>query len=105
GPQEVLDHLAIGRAGELEDGRHVPWIAAHEHDVRRLDRDIRSGTDRNAEVRCDQRWRVVDTVTDHRNGQAARLDLANLLRLWMRQNFCEVFVEPKARGDRFGNLS
>src|SRR5207249_10337891 len=33
-PPEVLHHLAIRSASELDDRRHVAGIGAHQHDVR-----------------------------------------------------------------------
>ena len=45
-----------------------------ERDVRRLDRDVRPGADRDPEVRLGERRRVVDPVADHRDRSAAGLE-------------------------------
>ena len=50
-PPEVLHHLAVGRPAERDDSRHVSRIASHEHDVARLDGDVRAGADRDPDVR------------------------------------------------------
>ena len=40
--------------------------ALHQHDVRRVDGDVRAGADGDADVRAGQGGGVVDAVADHR---------------------------------------
>ena len=34
-PDEVLDHLVVGRPRQFDRGHHVPWVAANQHDAGR----------------------------------------------------------------------
>ena len=54
GPPEVLHHLPVRRPSELNDGKRVAWVAAHEDDVRRLYRDVRASADGDPDVRLDE---------------------------------------------------
>ena len=99
-PQQVLDHLAVGRAGQADDREHVARVAAHQHDVGRLDGHIRPGADGDAEVGFDQRGGIVDAVADHGDRQSACFISPDLRRLLLRQDLGEELVEAELAGHR-----
>jgi len=46
-PPEVLEHLPVGRAGQLDDLRDVARVGPYQHDVTGLHCDIGAGADRD----------------------------------------------------------
>ena len=63
--------------------------------ARRLDRDIRSGADRDADVRAGERGRVVDAVADHRDRAAVLLQAGHDIRLLPGQHLGEDLVDAE----------
>src|SRR5207245_1970617 len=55
-PEEVLPHLHDGGLREANRGQHILWIAAHQHDLRRL------GRMRSATAMSPARWLSTATV-------------------------------------------
>ena len=106
GPPQVLHHLAVRRAGEVDDRRHVAGVRAHQNDVRRLDRHVGPRADRDPHVGLGQRGCVVHAVAGHPYREAARLHLLDLRRLLIRQDLREVLIEGELVRDppshRFG---
>ena len=72
-PEEVFLDVADDRAAQLHGGRDVEKITAHQHNIRRLDGDVRTGTDGNADVCARKGGRIVDAVADHGDLLAALL--------------------------------
>ena len=72
-PEEVFLDVADDRAAQLHGGRDVEKVTAHQHNIRRLDGDVRTGTDGNADVCARKGGRIVDAVTDHGDLLAALL--------------------------------
>ena len=86
--------------------RHVARVAAHQHDVARLDRHVRPGADGDAHVGRHQRRRVVHAVAHHRHPLALALQLLDLRRLLLRQHLAKTVSMPSSSrhgvGDRLG---
>ena len=66
-------------------GRHVAQPAFHKHNIRRINSDIRSCSDGNADIRTGQRRSIVDSVTDHGN-LAFFLELSDHTLLTVRED-------------------
>lgn len=69
-PDQIVNHLAVGRASEADDRRHVVRVALDQNDVRRLDGDIRSSADRDADIGLSERGRIVDAVASGRRASS-----------------------------------
>ena len=67
GPPKVLHHLTIGHPRQRDNSRHISWVAPHQHYVAGLNRDVRPGPDRDADVCRDQRGRVVHAIPHYRD--------------------------------------
>ncbi len=80
------------------------WVATDQRDVRRLDRDVRTGADGDPEVGLGEGRRVVDAVPDHRDGTAATLEPLDDRRLGVGQDLGDDLVgwDPDLVGDRLG---
>src|SRR3546814_3185860 len=100
GPPQVLDHLAIGGLAQFDDRWHVARVAAHEYDVAGLDRDVRPCADGDADVGREQRRRVIDTVTHHRDALALSLQFPDLCHLVLGQYLGEDCVDVEFLRDR-----
>ena len=61
------------RAGQPDRVRGHPQVPAHQRQVARLDRRVRAGAHREAQVGGGERRRVVDAVADHGDGAALGL--------------------------------
>jgi hypothetical protein len=60
-PTEVLTHLAKSPAADGQRRRNIERVRTHQHDVRRLDGDVRTGADRDPQIGAGERGSVVDT--------------------------------------------
>ena len=85
-PEEVLLDVADHRSAQLHGGGNVQKVAAHQHDVRRLDGDVRTRADSDADVRTREGGRVVDAVADHGDLFATFLQPPDLALLVLRQH-------------------
>ena len=103
-PEKVLFDVADDRAAQLHGGRDVEKIAAHQHDIRRLDSDVRARTDGNADVCARKGGRVVDAVADHGNLLAALLQAVDLALLILRQHLGHDAVHADLTADGLGGL-
>ena len=65
GPEQVLVYVAQRGAGHADGGGDVAQLALHEHDVGRVDGDVGTGSDGDADVGAGQGGGVVDAVADH----------------------------------------
>lgn len=95
GPPQVLDHLPVCRLAQREDPRHVARIASHEDDITGLDGDIRPGANRDPHVSRHERRCIVDTVPHHRHALPLPLDLLNLRRFLVGQDFGEDRIDAQ----------
>src|SRR6185312_12175863 len=75
------------------------WIASHENYVACFDRNLRSGSDRHADVGGDECWRVVNTVAHHRHTLALPLQRFDVRRLVLRQHLREHGVDTEIAGN------
>ena len=57
--------VAQGCAAQANRGGNVRKLTLHQHDICRVNRDIRAGADGDADIRTGERGRVVDAVADH----------------------------------------
>ena len=67
GPKQVFMDVPKGRPPETDRRRHIREPVLHQYHIRRIDRDICTGTDRDAEIRAGEGRRIVDAVSDHRD--------------------------------------
>ena len=101
-PPQVLADGALGRAGQLDGRGHAVQVSAHQRQVARLDRNVRAGAYRDAQVGLDQRGRVVDAVTDHRDRPTTGLKAGDLVLLAIGQHLGERTVDADLGGDGGG---
>ena len=66
-PEQIFVDVAQRRPAETDRRGHIGQSGIHQNNVRRIDRHVRPGSDRDAGVRPGQRRRVVDAVADHRH--------------------------------------
>ena len=64
-PEQILQYITVSFARESDSCCHIQNTALHEHNIRGIDCNIRSGSDRNADISSGQSRRVVYTVADH----------------------------------------
>ena len=76
GPEQILVDVAQGGAAQADGGGHIGEPGVHQHHVRRINGDVRSGTDGDAGVGAGQGRGIVDAVADH-GDLAGGLQLAN----------------------------
>ena len=55
---------SVARLRRMAAG-HIAQAALHQHDVRRVDGDVRARADGDADIRAGEGGRVVDAVADH----------------------------------------
>ena len=101
-PEEVLLDVADDRPAQLHGGGNVQKVAAHQHNVRRLDGDVRARTDGDADVRAREGRRVVDAVADHGDLFAAFLQTSDLALLVLRQHLGHHAVHTDLTADGLG---
>ena len=77
-PEEVALDRGERAAREPDRVGGRAQVAGDEREVGRLDRDVRAGADREAEVGLRERGRVVDAVADHRDDLAGVLEPPHL---------------------------
>ena len=107
-PEQILLDDAHGAARQGERTGRGGKIAAHEHDVRALDRHVRAVAHGNADVRLFERGGIVDAVADHRNPlsrlpvelRALRLVLLHVGQLIFGEHFRVYHVRGDARALR-----
>ena len=98
-PPEVLMHFSERRMGQFDGADHVERVALHQHDVGTLHRDIRAGTDCEADIGLGQSRSVVHAVADHADLLALRLEFLDLACLVARQHVGEHSVDPETLRD------
>ena len=101
-PEEVaLDRRE--RAAREPDGiRARAQVARDERDVGGLDRDVRAGADREAEIGLRERRGIVDAVADHRDDAALVLQPADDSGLVLGQDVGDHLGDPHLGGDGAG---
>jgi CO/xanthine dehydrogenase Mo-binding subunit len=62
----LVFHLPERRRADLQGGRHIQGVRAHEHHVGGLDGHVGASRDRDPEIGLSQGRRVVHAVPDHR---------------------------------------
>ena len=98
GPEEVLVDVAQHRPAQADRRGHVGQAALHQHHVRRVDGDVRTGPDGDAGIGPGQGRGVVDAVAHHR--QAAQLlEPAHHRFLAVRQDARDHRVHPGLSAD------
>lgn len=102
-PDQILDHLTVGRARETENGRHIARIAFDEDHIGGFHGDIRTSADGDAEIGLDKSWRIVDAIAHHRHRKATRLQFLDLVRLLIGKHLGEIFGDAEFPGYRFRN--
>ena len=58
-------NIAQGCAAQADCRRHIRQAALHQHDIRGINGNIRSGADRHSDIRPCKRRRVIDSIADH----------------------------------------
>src|SRR6185312_3815128 len=99
-PPEILHHLPVAGAREIDDARHIARIAPHEHDVSRLDGNVGPSADGHAYVSGDKRRGVVYTIAHHRYAFARPLQFLDIGRLVLRQHLSEYGINAEVTRDR-----
>ena len=95
-PDQVLQHLAVARAGQRDRVGDAARVARRQHDARGLDRDVGPGADGDAQVGTCERRRVVDAVADHRDAlRALLLQPRHHIRLLPRKHLGEHLVDSE----------
>ena len=84
------------RAAQFYRAHRVEQIVPHQNRVRALNRNVRTGAYRHAQIRLRQSRRVIYPVANHRNFPAAALKFLNLARLIFRQYFRHEIFYPDA---------
>ena len=84
---------------EPDDAGDRAGVVPGEHDTRRLDRDVGSRADREADVGAGEGRGVVHAVADHRDREAAGLELGDLVLLVLGQHLGEHLVDAELGGD------
>jgi len=65
GPAKILDHIPVGGAREVNGADDIARIAAHKDDAGGLHGDIRSCTDRDANICGGERRCIVHAIANH----------------------------------------
>jgi len=99
GPKQVLPDGLERQARELERLDDFERAAFDQHDVPGLDRDIRTGSDRDPKVRLRQRRSVIDAVADECDAMTTALKILHVLRLVLRKDLGEHLIDPDLVGD------
>ena len=97
-PEQILVDIAQRSAAQADGSRNIEQAALHEHDVRRVDGDVRACADGDAGVRARQGGGVVDAVADH-GDLALLLQAANDGLLAVRQDARDDLVHTGLRAD------
>jgi hypothetical protein len=93
GPDQVLDHLAVGSPGETDDRGDIMRVAFDENDVSRFNGDIRAGADGNADISLRERRRIVHTIACHGDNETSGLHLLDLGDFLVWKHLGDHFVE------------
>ena len=97
-PEQVFVDVAQGCAAQADGGGHIGELGVHQHDISRIDGDIRARTNGDAGVGAGQCGRIVDAVADH--GDLARfLKLADDGFLAVRQNARDDLIDARLSAD------
>ena len=102
GPEQVLLNVPQHGAGEVHGGGDVQQAALHQHHIRRLDGDVRTGADGKAHIGLRQRRGIVDAVAHHGHPLPLLLELGHALGLILRQHLSDDLIHADLAGDGVG---
>jgi hypothetical protein len=102
-PNEILDHLPVGCARQLDCSNHIARIVTRENDTSGLYRHIGSRAHCNPDISRCQRRRVIHSVPDHRDVFSTRLKAFYGRGFVCGKNFGRDLIYSDALGDRTGN--
>ena len=74
-PDEVLHHLAIGRAGKSDYCHNIGWARPDKDDIGRFDSDIRTRADRDPDIGLGEGGGIIDAVPAHGDTRATLLEI------------------------------
>ena len=100
GPEQVLGDIAQRRAAEVDGARDGAEVAAHEHDIRRFDGNIRPRPDREADIGGGERRRIVDAVANEGDFAVRGPQGLDRIRFAFRQDLRLDLVDAERAGDR-----
>ena len=100
-PKKIFMNIAQCCTTQPNRSRNIHEAVFHQHDVRRVNCNIRTRADGNADVRACQRRGVVDAVAHHGN-TALLLQSANNRLLAIRQNARDYLIHTRQCADGLG---
>jgi hypothetical protein len=102
-PNQILDHLPIRGARQLDCSHNVAWIATHQNDSGGFNRHIRTRANRNSDIGGRKGGRVVDPVPHHSDSLSTCLKPPYCRSFLGGQNLCCDLINPDASSHRIGN--
>ena len=102
-PEQILADIREGCPAQSDGGGYVGQTALHQNHIRRVDGDIRTGTDGDADIRPGKGRGIVDAVAHHSH-LAFRSQGADHGLLAVRQYGGDHFVHTRLTGDSPGGF-
>ena len=103
-PHQVLNHLGVGRYGQIDDAGNTAWVAGDQHHTRGFNGNICASADGDTDIGSSEGRCVIDAVTDHGNGQAPSLKLGYFGILIFGEYLGKHLVDAKLCGYGVGDL-
>ena len=101
-PEQILADIADGGPAQGDGAAYGAKGTAHQHDIRGIHGDVRTGTDGHAHVRRDQRRGIVDAVAHHEHVPALLAKILHRPGLIRGQHVGNDFGNACLLGDDLG---